>query len=346
MRNLILSSILTLLVTVMTGCKNDDFSPLGNLEKNYAAFCIIDNRTKYSYVRINKIYFTEGDKLMSPATVVKIQGDDGTSSIMRDTVFDVNQKERVYYAPINFWWRSISSLKGMSYHLTVTSPGLPTHKADAFVLKKPTMSAKAWRNVTRDGTLYYNFDITAEKEDAPIFLFTMFIEYEVGKVKNYMEVPIAWYYKVIPPLTWSTDYPIYHWDLDTVGITFTSLSPYETKYYNTTTNNIALSYSGDCMEYALNSIRKINGDDVAHIKRGIGVIYLVDRYLYEYFLSQKTDRYSVRLDESYYSTNFRSAVGNGLGFFGSITADTVGYKIFDELITKHHLINDQLINAQ
>jgi hypothetical protein len=341
MKNLIISSILIMLVLVIIGCKNDDFSPLGNLEKSYAASCIIDNRTKNSYVRINKVHFSDGDKKMPPSTVVKIEGDDGTSYILRDTVLDADQNGSVYYTSLNFWWRSLPSFKGLSYHLIIDPPGLPTQKADAYVFNKTNMSASTYKGYTLEGTVYYTFSINAKKESNPVFLFTMFIEYEVGKIKEYLEVPIIVYYKINLEPWYITNYPIYFWGLDTVGINYPSLSPIELTYYKTTSNNITLSYNTNCMEYALNTIRKQAGDDVARVKRGIGVIYLIDSYLYEYFLSPKTDRYSVRLDESYYSTNFKASNGKAMGFFGSITSDTVEFKIFDELLIKHHLLNGQ-----
>jgi hypothetical protein len=56
---------------------------------------------------------------------------------------------------------------------------------------------------------------------------------------------------------------------------------------------------------------------------------------------KKIDRYSAGLDEAFTSKNFTSSQGNGLGYLGCVTADTISFHIYEEMISAFNLINGQ-----
>jgi hypothetical protein len=293
----------------------------------------------FQFVRIDKLYFSEDQRKMPDSTKVIITEINGPSYLLRDTSLSNDQKESIFYSP------QFTLTRGKNYRIEIGSNSLFTKTASIFVFKKPSLTATPKRYLSRDGQYEYDFEMIAKKENAPIFLFTTYIEYDLKGNDMYFryrqEIPISLYYKVDIDASLKSEYPIYHWGLDTVAWIFPQLSPYDTVYYKTTMDYLVLRYDGNLIRYALKEINLLFGDYVARVKRGIAVLYMIDKALYENYLANKSDRYSVRLDAPYYVTNFSSSNGNSLGYLGCVTVDTVGFKIYDELIQEYRLLNDQ-----
>jgi hypothetical protein len=326
-----------LFILFFSGCREEYLSQNGVLQENYATFCILDNRLKNQFVRINRIYFSENDKRMPNSTKVILTEINGKSYTLRDTVIDKYPNESMYYLPTII-------ARGKTYELKINSPDLPTQTASVYVFKKPTLNVSRLRWMTPLG-LKYKFMMNVVKERTPIFLFTSFIEYEIGgsngKLIEHEEIPLELFYKVDLVFPDLKLLPLSHWSPDTIGREYPTLSPYENKYYNTKQDDISFTYDGECIKYALKLIQLSRGDYIAIVRRGITIIYVIDNSLYEKFLAQKMDRYSIRLDESMIPTNFTSSKGDGMGYFGCVMADTISFDVYEEMISEFKLLDGQ-----
>jgi hypothetical protein len=329
------------LFVLFYGCNNDNFSPIGALNENYATFCILDNRLSSQFVRINKIYYSENDKSMPASTKVILSEVNGKSYMLKDTIINENQRESIYYLP------SYQLSRGKTFKLTVVADGLPTQTASVYVFAKPKMTTSRYRSWSQAFSDYnYTFSGTTLKERSSIYLYTGYIEFEIkgsGKrLLQYMEIPTLVVLQMRLPMDLEMAYRISRWSPDTIGFTYPVLSPYELKYYNTAQDNVTLTYDTDCIRSALKLIQLTYGSNIATVKRGIFVMYIIDPYLFENFFSLKADRYSVRLDEAYYSSNFTATQGKtALGYLGCVVADTSSFKLYDELLTDYKLFNGQ-----
>jgi hypothetical protein len=337
----ILIFILYLIVIFLYGCKSEDFNLNGTLNENYATFCILDNRLPNQLVRVNKIYFDENEKRMPNSTKVVFKETNGSTYTLRDTILSANQKESIFYFPT-------SKLKrGKTYTLTISADGLPSQTASVYVFAKPKMTISRNKSFDVQYTDFsYSYRCTTIKERTSIYLYTGYIEIEhrgSGKsVLEYQEIPASVILQKDLPDDLKYSYRISRYGPDTIGFTYPTLSIYETKYYSSTQDNVSLTYNTECIRSVLKMLQASYGNNTIYVRRGIFVMYIVDNSIYENFLAQKSDRYSVRLDEPYYTTNFSTPNGKqSLGYLGCVVADTASFEIHDELLSEYKLLNGQ-----
>jgi hypothetical protein len=341
MKRMILNISYFFIVFLITSCKNEDFFINGTLTENYATFCVLDNRNSTQLVRINKIYFNEDEKGMPNSTRVILQEVNGPTFTLRDTTLSNSQKESIYYLPI------YKIKRGKSYKLTVTADDLPTQTASVYVFAVPKMTVtrmKVWNKILTDYD--YSFRCTTIKERTPVYLYTAYIEVErrgTGKsIIEYMEMPASVFLQIDLPADLAESYRISRYGPDTVGFTYPTLSIFETKYYSSTQDNVTLTYNTECIRSSLKMLQSIYGKNTIYVRRGIFVMYIIDESIYRNFIAPKSDRYSVRLDESYFTTNFSTLNGKQpMGYLGCVVADTAGFDIYSELLEEYQLLNGQ-----
>jgi hypothetical protein len=322
---------------MLIGC-DDALDPFTDLPNNLVIYSILDNRNDVSFVRMHKIYYEKNNKHFEDSIKVKLFENYGLSYDLKDTVMGGFENYRMYKIP-----REILK-RGSYYRLSIYKGDSLRYYADC--LYQPDSRLTIKDRVTNE--IYYT-DLLFSIHAADIFLFRLSLRYTVNngteEIEQLLEIPIdiaiskdnpffeekkpIWSY--LPNQVDNIKYPAIQIKTD---ISLNGILHNGYNYYK--------AYHEDNIAFVMNYIRVKESGKTVKIKGMTGSFYSID---YDYYLQHYKDEtmknYSIRADAPYYWTNIQSVNSKGYGYFGSITKDSVKFKLSNYMIARFGFINDQ-----
>jgi hypothetical protein len=334
---LIFSLIIIIVSIYLFGCK-DNFSPTGNLKNDYATYCILDNRLNYQIVLVQKLYLDINSKEKLKDTKVVLSEYSGNSYSLKDTIINGLENFNTYYLA------NYKLKRDAGYRLTVMKDSYPTQWSDTYIEPLPSLTkffVSQIKSVSKEFTRW-RFNVYFPRPKSNPCSVRMFIEYKVSTYENSLsvDVPILFYKnKDLPPYDNRTVYEFEDDFYTPIYPSFITIHKWDS-YYNVSTSDVYTTFMDDNLLYALIKTVHYIPKSVT-IKGGYVIYYTIDATLYENFLSTGQESYSIRLDEPFFFTNFKSTQGTGLGYFGAVTADTTTFKIDPEMFLQFGFIDGQ-----
>jgi hypothetical protein len=302
-------TILLFFSIFLVGCE-EDFSPIGKLINDYEVFCLLDTRSDKHFVLVQKLYQDETTKENLNGINVHLSEFAGKTLSLKDTIMPGLENFSVFYL------HNYKLKRGMIYRLTVENDSLPTKWSDVYTEPVPSTS---------------NFYVTkgAEAEtDEYGNLISTFIYYTIHLpispsracgIKMFVE-----YYTYFDSTLRSIEIPRKFDERDNPVYPSIGYKDWDS-CYTVESSYLTSTFIYQNILWALD--RKVVGSlQYIYTKRLYAVYYTLSLDLYLSFIKSGDEKYSVRLDEPFFFTNFKSDVGEGYGYLGSITADTISFK--------------------
>jgi hypothetical protein len=286
------TKIFILILIAFIGCKEDDFSPVGNYEKKIVTYAVLDNRFENQIIKIQSAYLTEDGNIQAEKKIsnIKVSISDGTNNYaLRDTV--VSGAENYSYFVLD----ALKLNRGAFYSLKITGDNVPDATAQ---IRVPA---------NQDITLFFDTDkilLTYSKNHTGKgFLHHFYVDFYIKEgtkiLNNYrVEIPSE--------------------------MVLTNEGADTTRVYPSLTKEISHEYSYSALFAELNAYLPADSKQKLVVKRSIATVLSLEENLYNYVSTVKgfSDPVSVRLDQINYSN-----ITNGYGIFGAITIDSVTVKI-------------------
>ena len=321
----------------LSACK-DDFSPSGSLLQNYAVYCVLDNRLTNQFVLIQKLYMNSNSIEKMKNVKVILSESAGQSFTLKDTILKNFENYNSYFLP------NYSLKRDISYRLTVGNDQYPVQWSDTYVTPLPT-SANYYvielKSVGKDNTNWRYTYYSPKPKKNPCII-KLFVEYKISnyeKTSN-IEIPISFLQNIkrepedtkkvfeFPDGSYTPVYPA-----------FITLKKWDS-FFRVSETNISASYNDENILFAL--MKQTNFDPhTVTIKKAYILYCIVDESLYDNFLTVGPESFSVRLDEPYVYTNFKTINGMGIGYFGAVTADTCKFKLDPDIFERYGYTNGQ-----
>jgi hypothetical protein len=298
--------IIILLFVMLSGCKNDDFTPLRNFENNYVVYCVLDNRSDKQFVEIQRAFYPGMNKKLPGTTTVTVTEMPNSVYILKDTNIAGREDYNVFYID------KLNLKRGSNYRLDVKNDLFSAQYSEITLPQKHYLTLRIVES--NDSPPNYDFQFKFMNGTPSVYVYHFYIEYEaLGKVDK-IEVFLDY-----------VTYPIY-------------------PSFITSGQSSSLFYRSAFVESVLLEIKnivKVENTEIK-IKKGYLVYHSLEPNLYNYYLAERgyNDSYSIRLDKPYW-TNMKTKDGAGLGLFGAECADTLFFKIPFEMIKRDGLIDDQ-----
>jgi hypothetical protein len=329
--------ILSLIASFLFPACNDELSPNGELTKNYTAYSILDTRQNKQVVFIQKLYFNNNSGNKLDNIVVTLSENGGQSYKFKDTSISGYNKYTAFYLP------NYKLKRDMNYKLNVFSNDFPSMWSDTYV--EPALNSTNFfvkETITaQKGIKTWKYTLKSPKPKSNPCLIRFFIKftrfyddyYLMPQEKSYvMELPIAFTQNITidPADTRKT----YEFSEGAFALSYSSFitSKKWDPAFSVADSGISVTITDDNFIYPLLHI--LFSPQSLVINKAFAVYYTVDNSIYENYIAAVPTNYSVRLDEPFIYTNFSTNNGNGIGYFGSVTADTCEFKINPEFFTK------------
>jgi hypothetical protein len=288
-------------------CKNDEFSPYGELQKKLIMSSVLDTRSKRQYVKIQQTYMNTfsniPDSLKSNIQNLKVYiSSNNKTFILKDTVINGLINYRVFFTD------EIIPERGSIYTISAESSDFPTAQSS---VKIP---AEQFIDIYADEKYIHVLFGTSNTKG---YLYAFYLDYEVvesNQSRKYtIEVPLQSYTDPDNPDVEINEYPVL-------------------------TKDRGAQYPFTSLTGALISIAPLTAGQKIKIKKAYVIVYSFEENLYNYILSVHgfDDPYSVRLDQPFYSN-----INAGYGLFGAITADTQKYHISTDYLKTFNYIDEQ-----
>jgi hypothetical protein len=340
--------VFLLLLLILYGCNNQDFSPYAVLEKKVVIYGIFDNRLQNQYIRIQSTYLSDDLKKNISKINLNLTEQFGNSYTLRDTILDPNSNYRIFYIP------NYNLKRGITYRLVMTYDSLIEHSETYIPPVTQVSSVMSLDTITTTGKtpsteVYFTFRISIPKTAPIINAIRIYINYnkkENGVNNNYtVQVPIS-----SPQL--STTGVFEYSQFDFIQLSDFSTDPVQV-YYSDPVENWKANYYKDggsswnvtipisYMFYTFDQIGKGSNPEDITIKSAYIVSYALDQYYFDNYFSTSSEAYSVRLDNPVDLTNIASNQNNPIGYFGWVTADTAKFKIISYFMDKYKFNDGQ-----
>ena len=284
--------IFIIVLIFFIGCKEEDFSPVGNYEKKVVTYAVLDNRSENQIIKVQSAFLTKDGTNLSEKKIsnIKVSLSDGSNNyFLKDTL--IPGAENYSYFVLN----AFTLNRGAFYSLKITGDNVPDATSQ---IRVPT---------GQDLSIYYDTEkilVTYAKGNSlKGFLHHLYVEFyirEGTKILNNYRVEIP------------SQLLLLNEGADTLKV-YPSL---------TKETNHEYSYSG--LFSALNAYKPSDTKQKLVVRRSVVTVLSMEVNLYNYISTVKgfSDPFSVRLDQINYSN-----ILNGYGIFGAITIDSVVARI-------------------
>lgn len=306
-----------------------EFSPFSQLENNIMVFSVLDNRLPYQFVRLQKFYQDPEKKKLGENCSILLSDSKGNTYQYRDTSFSSDPDFSYYYLP------DAKLLRGEQHELKISYSSFPTISAVTKIPVNPDLKNYITTKVTPSMEEEYSYDFTFVNNCSQYFYFKAKLFYDVKSgssiSSHWIEIPVDAKIKLdyYNPTLSFMDHPLSY---------ITAIFPVFMKRGEDINNVSPISsggvyrakFSHNAILYAL---RRIQGNHVQSdiiIKGAELVFHSVSDEYYEEYVHIGREYFSVRLDQPFYSSNIKLGKNQGFGFFGSVTADTIKFKILAE----------------
>jgi hypothetical protein len=328
---------------LLSSC-SDEFSPTGELLKNYAAYSVLDTRLNNHMVLVQKLYFNENSNENLENMTVILSEKGGQSLKLKDTSLN-------NYKNYNAFYISNYKLKrDITYRLTIYKDDYPLMYSDTYI--DPALNTKNFYvKETKTSTVEYTtwkYKLTCPRTKLNPLLIKFFLQisrsyndqYQMPQSKSYqLELPISFVQNIsIDQNDIRKKYQFPEGSFTPLYSSFIT----STKWDHVFTVNTVDINATITDEHILMTLLNIIFDPKSiSIDKAYVVYYAVDNSLYENYIAAAPVNYSVRLDEPFVYTNFTTNTGSGIGYFGSVSSDTCVFKIDPEMFTKYGFNNGQ-----
>ncbi len=322
---------------LMVSCE-DSVNIFIDLEKNYAAYCMIDTRAEVNLVRLYKFYYNGVSRKFTGNTSVILSESKGKEYYLQDTLIAGQEDCLIYKIPKNMIKRN------GYYRLTVLNDSLGNHWADCYVPKNSGMEVYPSYNI-QTGSIMINLSFPKASHD--VIYFRLLMSYDLTQngvtERKIRDIP----YKLFisdKSFYYDPEKEIWLYSEDEINA---EIYPEIQNAGEITLNSLLIDgdrfiryYSDTMFQYVLKNMSLKYGGQNVRIKGGMALFYSIDKnYYYQYYLSGNMST-SVRLDEGYFYTNFKGGENN-YGFFGAMAVDTVRFNIPHSMTVRFGLIDDQ-----
>lgn len=316
-------AVVTLVMLTIAGC-SDEFDPSVSGPRPYVVFAVLNPAVDTQYVRVHATSEPTDPHppvVGIPGTSVSIIGPTGTINFqpvdLRGTPGTADSVIPAFMAP------GFRPTRGAAYTLVVTTPvGNATGS-----LEVPSYSSGAMN--VRDFLLIQNphsYPLSATIVTTAVLArqtlgFTMRFEIEYDVLKNGVwvvetwEVPLA-YREMNGPTDYSAEYPIMRRRNGSASV---GAGPQ--------TSEVTI-YTNNSYEATISLIHAKYGSQNILMKRAIILLQQADRHFFTYYSYANSfqDRLTIRVDQPDYSN-----MEGSLGFFGSMTIDSLTYPLSSNL---------------
>jgi hypothetical protein len=166
---------INLLFVMLSGCKNDDFTPLRNLENNYVVYCVLDNRSDKQFVELQRAFYPGMNKKLPGNTTVTLTEMPNSIYILKDTNIASREDYNVFY------FDKFNLKRGSNYRLDVKNDLFSFQYSEIAIPKKYDILYNSKIEITLNtGKIHYNLLFRFKNDTPSVCFYRMYIEFETN----------------------------------------------------------------------------------------------------------------------------------------------------------------------
>jgi hypothetical protein len=331
----IIISIIIIISASLLGCE-EDFNPNAMLKNDYTVYSILDSRLDKQFVLVQRLYQDESTREKLTGVMVYLSEYTGQTLLLKDTVIKGMENFNVYYLP------NYKLKRAITYRLTVVKDSFSRKWSDVYIEPIPSTLSFYVSRGSRSSHIYYTMYLPRSSTNACGI--KMFVEYYTNSDSTItcVEVPSGSNVKLRywDPSLREEETPLWEYPSEEYTPIYPSIGFNDwDSCYTIGKSYLTASFYIDNIFYAI----FISGNEPygVGIKRLYVVYYTLSVDLYLNLLKTGNEVYSVRLDEPFFFTNFKSNREAGYGYLGAITTDTLSFKLYPYYIFNKFRYDDQ-----
>lgn len=317
-----------------SGCE-DSFSIYDISNDEYYINGVIDSRNEVNKIRIARLS-QPGKEILSGNTSLILSESWGKAQELQKSEIDPNGKYITFDLPANYMKR------GYNYRLTVVNDSYDMKWVDFVYPSKPM-----WMNCSesvKEGDMYPGLPnwiilFTLSCQQTGGYFQRLYVRYETNVngvvTQKIKQLPQKIYENKLNP----TDMR-YPWEFNYEEMDF--VYPTLTKFTSGNYGTVSIQYeSYNTLYPALKYLEQNVEPKNIKILGLFFVFYQVDETTYKVIEGAGNSAFSIRLDQTVVETNVKGLNGDGIGYVGAISTDTLRVNLFPNYIDKLGYVNGQ-----